>query len=354
MAFFNKKEEVLDLELTPFGEALLSTGKFKPVYYAFFDDDILYDATGSLGVVETQNDIEPRIQENTPKSKTQALFTGVETNVSRYIEVVRRGRDDPEYIEPLAQLGIVGEDDYWTYPPVIDNNFSFTEPIGTMEMGSEYVPSWNIRVLDGELSGAVNYLTSSITSGIYNNVRRIPQLDFDLNYRVLVGSTAVVDPTGPIKERIISPIYQDGTFLYLAEERPQLIFAIDEDNAEADVEYDIEVFEVLAPLSDKDPVELRTLYFQKKAQQVVNNILVDEPEVIPYTKLSPSYAEYFFQVNVDLEIPEETICPKITHLASRGIQIDDIPYACPDVEGVGKFNLYRTNVTEDDIEDCEE
>ena len=169
-----------------------------------------------------------------------------------------------------------------------------------------------------------------------------------------MGSTAVVDPTGPIKERIISPIYQDGTFLYLAEERPQLIFAIDEDNAEADVEYDIEVFEVLPPPSDNDPVELRTLYFQKKAQQVVNDILVDEPEVIPYTKLSPSYAEYFFQVNVDLEIPEETICPKITHLASRGIQIDDIPYACPDVEGVGKFNLYRTNVTEDDIEDCEE
>ena len=344
----------MDLELTPFGEALLSAGKFKPVYYAFFDDDVLYDASGSMDVIENQNDIEPRIQTNTPKSKTQYSFSGIETNVSRYIEVVRTYRDDPDYIEPMAQVGILGEDDYWTYPPVIDNKFSFTEPIGTMEIGSEHAPSWNVRVLDGELSGAVNYLTSSTTTGKHNNVRRIPQLDFDLNYSVIVGSTEVVDITGPISDRIISPIYDDGTFLYLSEDRPQLIFAIDEDNADIDTEYDVEVFEVLPPPSSKDPVELRTLYFQRRAQQVVDNILLDEPEVVPYTKLTPSYAEYFFQVNVDLEIPEEEICPKISHLASRGIQIDDIPYTCPDVQGVGKFDLYRTNVTEDDVEDCDE
>ena len=66
MAFFNKKQEVLDIQLTPYGEDLLSRGKFKPVYYAFFDDDVLYDASGSAGIIEDQNDVEPRIQENTP------------------------------------------------------------------------------------------------------------------------------------------------------------------------------------------------------------------------------------------------------------------------------------------------
>jgi hypothetical protein len=110
----------------------------------------------------------------------------------------------------------------------------------------------------------------------------------------------------------------------------------------------------LPAINSKNPVELRTLYFQKKTQQVVNDILVDDPERMLFSRLTPSYAEYFFQVNADLEIPEEDICPKITHLASRGIQIDDIPYACPDVEGTAKFDLYRTNVTEDDIEDCED
>jgi len=41
--FLNKKEQVYDLKLTSYGHYLMSVGKFKPVYYAFFDDNILYD-----------------------------------------------------------------------------------------------------------------------------------------------------------------------------------------------------------------------------------------------------------------------------------------------------------------------
>jgi len=44
MVFFNTKEEVIDIELTPYGKHLLSQGKWKPVYYEFYDDDILYDS----------------------------------------------------------------------------------------------------------------------------------------------------------------------------------------------------------------------------------------------------------------------------------------------------------------------
>ena len=42
MGFFNRKEEVIDLQLTPHGKYLLSKGKLKPAYYAFFDDDIFF------------------------------------------------------------------------------------------------------------------------------------------------------------------------------------------------------------------------------------------------------------------------------------------------------------------------
>ena len=42
MGFSNKKEDVVYMELTPYGRHLLSIGKLKPEYYAFFDDDILY------------------------------------------------------------------------------------------------------------------------------------------------------------------------------------------------------------------------------------------------------------------------------------------------------------------------
>ena len=44
MTFFNKKTDVIDIELTPYGRYLLSIGKLKPKFYDFTDDDILYDA----------------------------------------------------------------------------------------------------------------------------------------------------------------------------------------------------------------------------------------------------------------------------------------------------------------------
>jgi len=38
MEFFNKKEEVLDVQLTEYGKYLLSQGRMKPAFYAFYDD----------------------------------------------------------------------------------------------------------------------------------------------------------------------------------------------------------------------------------------------------------------------------------------------------------------------------
>jgi hypothetical protein len=347
MTFFNKKEEVIDLELTPYGESLLSAGKFKPTYYAFFDDDILYDASGSCGIIETQNTIETRIQTDTPNLRPQYLYSGAETNLEPMIEF-DRNRLLRQYL--FVNFGI-DPDDYAFFPPIIDRDYSFVEPIGNMELGSEYVPSWDIKVLDGELSAAINYMTSSTESSIYNNVHRIPQLDFDLNYKAVVGSSTRMDINGPIRDRIISPIYGDGTFVYLVEERPQLIFDIGEKNAPVGTEYDIELFEVL-PNDIFGNKQMRRLNFQKKAQRVVNNILIDEVYPTPQTKLSPKDAEYFFQINVDLEIPEEEICPKIVDARSKGAFINDIPYNCPDVRKVDRFDIYRTNAIDGDVEIC--
>ena len=62
MSFFDNKEDVIDLELTQYGKYLLSEGKFKPIFYAFFDDDILYDGNYG-GRTEEQNAIKTRIEE---------------------------------------------------------------------------------------------------------------------------------------------------------------------------------------------------------------------------------------------------------------------------------------------------
>ena len=65
MLFANKKEEVLDIQLTPHGRYLLSIGKLRPVYYSFHDSNILYDGDYA-NVTEYSKDIEDRIQHNTP------------------------------------------------------------------------------------------------------------------------------------------------------------------------------------------------------------------------------------------------------------------------------------------------
>ena len=47
--FLNKKEQVFDLKLTSYGNYLLSQGNFKPVYYAFYDDNVVYDIQHAAG-----------------------------------------------------------------------------------------------------------------------------------------------------------------------------------------------------------------------------------------------------------------------------------------------------------------
>ena len=76
MAFFDKKRDVIDVKLTQFGKNLLARGAFKPVYYRFFDDGILYNASAA-DITETQKRSEERIQE-TQRARTQHLVTGVE------------------------------------------------------------------------------------------------------------------------------------------------------------------------------------------------------------------------------------------------------------------------------------
>jgi len=64
--FFNQKEEVIQIELTPYGKQKLSNGDFSPFYYAFYDTGILYDGThGDL--TEKQNEIVERIKNKTPR-----------------------------------------------------------------------------------------------------------------------------------------------------------------------------------------------------------------------------------------------------------------------------------------------
>lgn len=63
MEFFDKNSEVVDIQLTKLGKERLAAGLFKPAFYFFSDDDVLYDngyGPGASGS-EEQNSILPRI-----------------------------------------------------------------------------------------------------------------------------------------------------------------------------------------------------------------------------------------------------------------------------------------------------
>lgn len=89
MSFFDKKQEVIDIKLTQFGKGLLARGFFKPVYYRFFDDDILYNSE-CAGFEEEQNRSQDRILES-QRLKTQHLSVGVESSFDQNQNEINSG-----------------------------------------------------------------------------------------------------------------------------------------------------------------------------------------------------------------------------------------------------------------------
>jgi hypothetical protein len=74
---------------------------------------------------------------------------------------------------------------------------------------------------------------------------------------------------------------------------------------------------------------------------------------VQLTKQTPEDVAYYFDVNVDTEIPPETLCAIIARLKEQGQELgylDTLDIDCPDIEV--PFSLYASNVTEEDIEPC--
>ena len=89
MEFFDSKQEVIDIRLTQFGKRLLARGQFKPVFYQFFDDDILYNSEFA-SFSEEQNSAEERIIQ-TPRIKTMHVNSGIESSFKEEQRLIESG-----------------------------------------------------------------------------------------------------------------------------------------------------------------------------------------------------------------------------------------------------------------------
>jgi len=337
MKFFDDKEEVLDIQITQFGKYLLSLGKWKPAYYAFFDDNILYDGA-SAQIEENQNQIEQRIQEDTPQMHTQHVFSGRETDFLRIL----KSKEDKNLSEvDMIKIQSTAEKDY-----------SLTAPLGTSDFGSDKAPQWKIKVLEGHVNKTLSNLTGSFQT------LPIPQLDINLSYKIypqsVHDSSQGRDSFGQIDaEELGIGIFQDGTFLDVQSQT--ILIDLEELNVPFDMEnFDIQVFEVeeddIPGISQKVP-SMNQLFFEKKKSQIVDNILVsDRPEFDSIQK-DNSYVEYFFDVFVDHEIDPAVMSRAVTVLKSKGLYTDEF-YKTPETPVVATTADLYEDETFTDLVTC--
>jgi hypothetical protein len=144
MDFFDKKQEVFEINLTPDGKKSLSNGDLKFEYYSFHDTDIVYD---------------PSYLELTMSSNTQT----------------RRIQDDRQVIRPNLTSKSIEEFNNKLGTNTVQHRDLVHCFLGTSELGQKYYPALEIRCVKGEFSPTYSYETNVYTS------QRVPQVYITIN-----------------------------------------------------------------------------------------------------------------------------------------------------------------------------
>jgi hypothetical protein len=337
MTFFNLKEDVIDVELTQFGKHLLSLGKWKPSYYAFYDDDIIYDYEYA-GYVEPQGDIQARIT-GSARSRTQYNFSGIETEINRQTITI-------------FSTNQITEDNRISIQPTNDREYALGVPMGRSNVGDENFPAWALTCLHGTISGSIPMFTSSmgtipIIQLTGNDVRfktsvkdkseeEAQTLELGKTLNQIGESSPEADPSDLI---LANKVYSDGSYIDI-EEDYFLMEILEKNTLFEEENIEIEVFKY--ELNQRNDQEvLVPLQFIKKKQLVVDDILVDDddPELNQYAQLTPEYVEYFFNIWVDEEIDPETLCKAVVERKNLGLYTP--PISCPEeVPKIPPPNLY--------------
>ena len=226
MSFFDKKEDVLEIVLTPHGRSLLSKGKLMPAYYSFLDDDVIYDVA-SVGDTELNYQVKGRILETNLSLKPQTNHSDI---------MVKFTESNPDLTNDVMKKNVY--------------------TLGTSNNLEEYAPAWNIQLSKGEIS------SSSKTVLVGNKPLNIPQVNIEIEYAMSVSNINNVKQRRGIQQSAelpMSNIYSDGSYLKIDEE--QIIAQILEENGFGHAErIEIEVYKY----DDSSTEKLIPLKFTKK------------------------------------------------------------------------------------------
>ena len=262
--FFNQKEEVIQIELTPYGRQKLSEGEFNPSHYAFYDTGILYDGAHG-GVSETQNQIVNRIKNSTPHLRPITKFTTLRKS--------------------MISLSSANYKNYYTQQEEYCANYN--RFLGKNSTFSDFAPSWEIVVSensDTKFTGTFQYRA--------NNTLPEASATLDLTYS----------------------LHQDNdATLYTLEENKNISLDILELNTFFSVNgnFDLEVFKVdqkgnmqaLGFINDES-ANAQDLIDQIDPNVLSNTIEGSNQQILDnFPVLDDTYVEYYFEVLLDQEVP---------------------------------------------------
>ena len=326
MKLLNKKEQVFDLKLTSHGKIQLAKGKFKPEFYAFFDDNVIYDKSYVSGSsTERQNDIHNRIKRETVYLETQTRFSEAMSG-----SLVLGGTLD----------SIFAQD---------ENIFISQGYIGDALLLAEqpnYAPAWKAVSLANEIPSPPSREDTS-------NKIKIPQIDLTASYNL-----SIVDPSSQSQEELgfwndyleigaiaSTPAFADGNAIKLEMNNPLLF--IEELNTEfLTKNFDIEVFEVIKNGSDTD--EFRQLFFEKPSEQIVDGFLVKQESVSPYVETTSSVS-YYFDILRDSQINRDLACKYIQQYNLDSLLID-LDFDCSgQAERIEYFDIYGQEIGDSEV-----
>ena len=303
MTFKNQKEEVMEIELTSYGKHLLSKGKFRPSFYAFFDDDVLYDAEYT-GEAEVQNNAQKRILEETPRTRVQVNYSGAETAVAKQIESARVGKKDLK----------------GSFQTTREKHYSLSAPLGNSTTSSDYAPSWDVTLYGGEFTEQKRVKTGD------HQTTQIPQMEVkDSVYETFITKKQQTQSVSNVFDANFE-VYDNGNSIEI--DHDDFIIEIDELHTDSMKEnYDIEVFIIEEDTVGSDIVEtLIPLSFKKQhSGNVINGILVEESEKRKTIRADDTYVEYYLDIDIDTDIRKDRLCELgySTDFSKRGyIKVD--------------------------------
>ena len=342
----DKKEQVFDLEITPHGKYLLSTGEFKPVYYGFYDDNVLYDGEYA-GITEAQSQIQQRIKEET-------VYLGTLTRQDSADDAVNTEVLNPNSTDYNDYFGTdFGASLYQPQKTVLRNELGDAY----LEGNTNVAPAWKAVAM----SGRINTVTEKDTR---NNID-VPQINLTMSYTL---ETEEFDAIGAFDRESVnsfvmtSKVFADGKVVSLKGD--DLMIYLEENNTALLTEnFDIEVFEIDVDsvgsehginITSGEPSDafLRK-YFLRDYERVEGGLYtpqaVSNATVAMNATFTSGSARYYFDLMTDQQIDVATAC-KSAALFNRSSYYIDLDFDCESViePETGYVDIYGV-VTEPEI-----